>query len=178
VNGDLVGTGASPVNPQLSPLQDNGGTTFTQKPLPGFPGHDKGCAFGAATDQRGFGRTIDWPTVDNGTCTGSEGVVGIATDIGSVELLLGTAAHVSISGRAIDANGRGIVNAAVAVQDPNGTVLKYAFTNSFGYFQLFDVPAGADYVVSIASKRHRFMQSSVVISLDDNVDGLLFVASQ
>jgi hypothetical protein len=178
VNGDLVGTGASPVNPQLEALQVNGGTTLTHKPLPGSPGHDKGCAFGATTDQRGFGRSIDWPHIGNGTCTDTEGVVGLATDIGSVELLLGTAAPVSISGRAVNAIGRGIANATVEIRDTNGNVLKYAFTNSFGYFQLFDVPAGSDYVVTIASKRYRFTQSSYVVSTDDNVDGLLFVASQ
>ena len=61
VNGDLVGTAASPINAKLSVLQTNGGPTLTVALLPGSP------ALGAAAcsdangapltvDQRGFPR--------------------------------------------------------------------------------------------------------------------------
>ena len=53
--GDQFGTGASPVDPRLGHLENNGGPTFTMALLPGSP------AIGAAdpttcgpTDQRGF----------------------------------------------------------------------------------------------------------------------------
>jgi hypothetical protein len=42
VNGDLAGTGASPINPLLSPLQMNGGATLTFALLPGSPAIDSG----------------------------------------------------------------------------------------------------------------------------------------
>lgn len=42
VNGDLAGNSASPINPLLSPLQTNGGTTFTYALLPGSPAIDAG----------------------------------------------------------------------------------------------------------------------------------------
>ena len=162
--------------PQLGLLQHNGGTTPTHMPAFFFPGHDKGCAFGATTDQRGFGRTIDWPGVENGTCTGLEGTVaGLATDIGAVELLVATAAPVSISGRAVQANGRGIANVVVEAFDSQGNLMRQARTNTFGYFVLFDIPAGADYIVMASAKRYRFQQPSRVVSLHDNVDGIVFV---
>jgi CSLREA domain-containing protein len=62
--GDLVGTAASPIDPLLGPLADNGGPTDTHALLPGSPAIDAGnpatpgsgfpaCAL---TDQRGFFR--------------------------------------------------------------------------------------------------------------------------
>ncbi|MFW9257253.1 beta strand repeat-containing protein [Nostoc sp. CALU 546] len=53
----LVGTNASPINPQLSPLQNNGGATLTQALLAGSPAIDAGnnSLVSASTDQRGPG---------------------------------------------------------------------------------------------------------------------------
>jgi hypothetical protein len=58
-NGDRVGTTASPINPNLGPLQNNGGPTETMALLSGSPAIDKGDnnAHGLpGTDQRGFSR--------------------------------------------------------------------------------------------------------------------------
>jgi hypothetical protein len=67
------------VNPLLGPLQDNGGPTFTQAPLPGSPVIDAGTnAGGLAFDQRGRPRTCDGRRLPN--TNGSDG-----TDIGAVE---------------------------------------------------------------------------------------------
>jgi hypothetical protein len=173
--GDQKGSGANPIDPQLGGLQDNGGPTPTHKPAAGFPGHDKGCAFGAETDQRGFARTIDWPSVADGSCTGLEGTVGSSTDIGAVELLGATAAPASISGRVSQQNGRGIENVVIEAWDTQGNVVASVRTNSFGYFTLSEMPSGADYIVTASAKRYRFEQASFVVSLRDNVDGLKFV---
>jgi hypothetical protein len=60
VNGDLVGTSASPIDPKLGPLQDNGGPTPTMALLAGSPAIDAGNNSGApATDQRGYARIVD-----------------------------------------------------------------------------------------------------------------------
>lgn len=64
VNGDQVGTPASPIDPVLGPLADNGGPTQTHKLLAGSPAFDAGdnaLAKDASnntltTDQRGAGR--------------------------------------------------------------------------------------------------------------------------
>jgi hypothetical protein len=61
VNGDQVGSMASPINPKLGPLQNNGGPTPTMALLPGSPAIDAGddSVLGSplflTTDQRGPG---------------------------------------------------------------------------------------------------------------------------
>ena len=60
--GNLLGTAATPIDPLLSPLSNNGGHTQTHLPLPGSPVIDAGDSSFAApplTDQRGFYRVID-----------------------------------------------------------------------------------------------------------------------
>ncbi|HXJ77017.1 MAG TPA: choice-of-anchor Q domain-containing protein, partial [Candidatus Dormibacteraeota bacterium] len=65
--------------PMLGPLQNNGGQAFTHAPLPGSPAIDKGKNFnGAATDQRGFARTINMAGIP-------DAANGDGTDIGAVE---------------------------------------------------------------------------------------------
>jgi hypothetical protein len=60
VNGDLVGTSASPIDPKLGSLQNNGGATLTMALLAGSPAIDAGNNAGApATDQRGITRILD-----------------------------------------------------------------------------------------------------------------------
>ena len=62
VNGDLVGTTASAIDPLLGTLQNNGGTTPTIALLTGSPAIDAGSnPLGLNTDQRGAGfhRTTD-----------------------------------------------------------------------------------------------------------------------
>jgi hypothetical protein len=66
ITGDLVGTGANPINARLNPLQDNGGLTFTHALGTGSPAIDAGnpAAPGSganaclATDQRGISRPV------------------------------------------------------------------------------------------------------------------------
>jgi hypothetical protein len=67
------------LDPQLGPLQSNGGPTATHLPALGSPAIDKGIANGLTTDQRGLARTGDLSLFAN--AAGSDG-----TDIGSVEI--------------------------------------------------------------------------------------------
>jgi hypothetical protein len=62
-NGNQVGSTASPIDPKLGPLQNNGGPTPTQALLPGSPAIDAGdnAASSDPTDQRGL------PRIANGT---------------------------------------------------------------------------------------------------------------
>ncbi|MGB3403240.1 MAG: choice-of-anchor Q domain-containing protein [Microcoleaceae cyanobacterium] len=52
----LVGDGNNPIDPLLSPLQDNGGATQTQALQPGSPAINAGVDNGLTTDQRGEAR--------------------------------------------------------------------------------------------------------------------------
>jgi len=68
--GDLTGSLASPLDPKLGPLADNGGPTLTMALLPGSPAIDAGdTSLAPPTDQRGFPRPF-----------------GPAADIGAYEL--------------------------------------------------------------------------------------------
>jgi hypothetical protein len=61
---DLVGTSASPLDPMLGPLQDNGGPTWTMALLPSSPGIDAGALTDSEWDQRGpgYARLVDGAT--------------------------------------------------------------------------------------------------------------------
>lgn len=88
-NGDQVGTSASPLDPKLGPLQDNGGPTKTLEPLPGSPAIDAGddsLAASLSTDQRGDG----YPRKRYA-----------AVDIGAFEVQVGHP-RISLPGSAID----------------------------------------------------------------------------
>src|SRR5262249_19308959 len=65
-------------DPQLGPLQNNGGTTLTLRRLATSPVTDKGLSYGGR-DQRGVKRPIDIPGKSN--APGGDG-----GDMGSVEL--------------------------------------------------------------------------------------------
>jgi hypothetical protein len=59
---NLIGTAAVPLAPLLGPLQNNGGSTETEAPLPGSPVIDRGSnAAGLSTDQTGGPRVYNWP---------------------------------------------------------------------------------------------------------------------
>ncbi len=76
--GDQTGTVASPINPQLGPLQNNGGLTMTMALFFGSPALDKGNSSGIAVDQRGAPRPFDFSSIAN--ASGGDG-----SDIGAFE---------------------------------------------------------------------------------------------
>jgi hypothetical protein len=67
-------------DPQLGPLQFNGGQTETMVPSPTSPVLDQGKAFGATTDQRGFKRPFMLPTITTVPAGGDR------SDMGAVEM--------------------------------------------------------------------------------------------
>lgn len=85
---DQIGTSASPIDPRLGPLQNNGGPTFTHALLLGSPAIDKGDSSGTTADQRGFGRRKDIPALAN--APGGDGA-----DIGAFESAFATLANIS-----------------------------------------------------------------------------------
>jgi hypothetical protein len=87
-----------------------------------------------------------------------------------------TAANASIGGRVLNANGQGIRNASVVLEGGSLTAPLYTTTGSLGYYQFPGVSAGATYIVSISSKRFTFSQPVRVISLNDDLLDLDFIA--
>ena len=161
--GDQTG-----VDPLVAALADNGGLTPTIALLPGSSAIDKGnsALSGQTTDQRGFARPVDNPNVTN--ASGGNGA-----DIGAFEVqpAAPTAATVTIGGRVLAANGRGIARARVSITDANGETRR-ATTNGFGYYRFGDVAVGETYVVEASAKRHRF--AAQVLTVGEETNGLNF----
>lgn len=81
-----------------------------------------------------------------------------------------TAAGVSVAGRVVNSEGRGISNGKVGMLDPSGRTW-YALTNPFGYFNFENVPAGATYVFSVKAKGYQ--PTSVAREVTEDVADLV-----
>lgn len=126
---DIVGTNASPVNPELGALADNGGPTETMAPASGSPALGSGNAelfadtvsgFPFTTDQRGAPRVGS-----GGSSTTSDG-----TDIGAVELqptpsVTGLSEQTGKPGQTVTITGTGFWEASAV---DFGTVAATSFT--------------------------------------------------
>jgi len=86
-----------------------------------------------------------------------------------------TAASVSVSGRVLTRQGRGIRNVIVRLVDEQGQH-KITTTTSFGYFRFADVPAGQTYTISVSGKKYSFTQPARVLNLTGDADEINFVA--
>lgn len=86
-----VGTAASPIDPKLAPLANNGGATQTHALQVESPAIDKGNSFGLTNDQRGLTRPVDNPSIMNANN-------GDGGDIGAFEVAYSPPSTLSISG--------------------------------------------------------------------------------
>ena len=86
----------------------------------------------------------------------------------AIGMLAPSAAGVTVSGRVLTAEGRGLRNARVTITDQSG-VSRTVVTSSFGYYTFTDVEVGQTYLIGVASKRYHFTPRllQVVDSLSD-----------
>ena len=89
--------------------------------------------------------------------------------------LLPTAAPVSLSGRAVRADGLGISSARLILVSSSGKS-RLALTNQFGYYHFDNVDSGETYVLSITSKSYRFSNATRVVNLIDEMSDVDFTA--
>ena len=152
-------------DPNLGPLADNGGSTFTHALLTGSIAIDVGSNAlipnGITTDQRGMSRIVD------GDINGSAIV-----DIGSFEVQVITAASVTISGRVLSGK-RGVSNAIVYLTDQNGNI-RTARTSSFGYYIFEDVEIGQTTIFNVYHRRYQF--DTQVVTPNNVIENLDFTA--
>lgn len=85
-----------------------------------------------------------------------------------------TAAMVSISGRVMTSDGRGLRNAVVTLTNAAGDT-RTARTSTFGFYRFDEIGAGQTVIVGVRSKLYQF--SPQVINLNDNVSGVDFTAA-
>lgn len=157
--------------PLLDPLDYYGGTTPTRRLQTGSPAIDKGFSFTLTTDRRGtgFARPVDNPSITNATN-------GDGSDIGAFEVQAPTAATVSVGGRVLTMNGRGIMNVRLSLTDSSGQV-RTATTTSFGYYRFDDVQAGETYILSASGKHYTFSQPLQVLNINGETDAVDFIAN-
>jgi hypothetical protein len=86
-----------------------------------------------------------------------------------------TAASVSISGRVLTSNRRGLSSALVYLTDSEGNT-RTARTSSFGYYRFNDISAGQSVTVTVVSKRYQFALQ--VVNVNEEMSGLNFLAEQ
>ncbi|MFN3330159.1 MAG: carboxypeptidase regulatory-like domain-containing protein [Pyrinomonadaceae bacterium] len=84
-----------------------------------------------------------------------------------------TAASVTVRGRVMTPDGRGLMNARVVMTDSKGNS-RTVMTTHFGYYRFEDVQVGELYIFRVESKRYEFMPQAVVVMED--IDNLDFVA--
>ncbi len=104
----------------------------------------------------------------------------ITGQIGSYQFLVSaptitTAATVTVSGRAQTAKGKGIRNARVTLTDANGNS-QMSLTGVRGNYKFTDLAAGNTYIISVTAKHYTFVQSSRVLSINEDLEGVDFVA--
>jgi Zn-dependent metalloprotease len=135
--GDKVGTNTDPINPRLTPLQDNGGPTFTHALLAGSPAIDagnpatpggggNGCL---ATDQRGVSRPVG-PRCDIGSY--EYNAPGISSSTGTPQISgINTAFPSPLKVFVIDNSNTAVNNAVVTFTAPSiGASVVFASTGT------------------------------------------------
>ena len=85
-----------------------------------------------------------------------------------------TAASVSVAGKVITDDGRGLRNARVTLTDARGET-RIVTTTSFGSYRFDDVAAGQTYIISVVSKRFQFAPQ--VVFVGEEITGLDFTAA-
>lgn len=88
-----------------------------------------------------------------------------------------TAASVSLSGRILAPNGSGLRNAVVTLSGGLLTQPLVSRSSSFGYFSFEGVVVGQTYIITVHSKRYGFAQQSLVVTLMDEISGIVFQAN-
>ncbi|CAN5238695.1 hypothetical protein BH20ACI2_BH20ACI2_00880 [soil metagenome] len=120
--------------------------------------------------------TLNTRTSLRGRALALDGAVTLDTNgINNVCALGTTAASVSISGRVVTAEGRGIRDAQVWMIDSEGSRWT-VITSSLGYYSFTDVEAGNFYILGVASRRYRFETRAV--SASDSIANFDFLAQE
>ncbi len=123
----------------------------------------------------GLGTTADSTTsvgLRSATIRTQEGEIITCTFTNQVVL----AAPVSVEGRVTDTNGRGLSNVMVRITDISNGVTFTTYSNSFGRYAFNNLEVGGTYQVAVSSKRYVFDPDTMIINLNDNVNGLDFIS--
>lgn len=116
---------------------------------------------------------IDLATLTVGI-TLEEGEIVTCTFVNAITLP--TAAKVSIAGRVATKNADAVRNVMLHLSGPTPEETYVTYTNGFGYFRFDGVEVGKAYTLTISAKGYSFTPSTMLINLEDNIEGLDFIA--
>lgn len=88
-----------------------------------------------------------------------------------------SAALASISGRVSSPSGAGIKSVILSIQDASRGFILTTITGPFGYYRFDRLGVGRSYVITLTAKRFTFTSSPMLITLDDEISGLDWVAN-
>lgn len=88
-----------------------------------------------------------------------------------------SAAPVSLSGRVMDASGRGVSGSTITVLNPNSGAAIRVRSNPFGYYTVTGLPAGELFVVTIIDKRYTFSNDTRSVTLNEDLADMDFIAN-
>jgi uncharacterized repeat protein (TIGR02543 family) len=128
--------------------------------------------------KRDLGFTAVYPggTVDAASNTASAAGVSSFSQWAAGNLAP-TSANVSLGGRILTADGRGIQNARVTVSGNSVPLKLTTTTGPFGYYRIDNLEAGETYVVTVEAKRFTFRVPSRVIGLTDSLTDVDFIGN-
>jgi subtilisin family serine protease len=86
-----------------------------------------------------------------------------------------TAGGAFVAGSVIDSEGRALKNVRVTLLNADGSGMRTALTNLFGFYHFEEVEVGNLYILSIQSKRYTFENSPLVFTLGENYTATSFV---
>lgn len=93
---------------------------------------------------------------------------------GAVNILVPTAATVTIGGNVHSPKGNPLAQVRVTLTDSDGQT-RTARTNSFGNYRFADVATGEIYVLTVSGKGYQFASPTQIVNVQDNLDNLDFV---
>ncbi len=92
-------------------------------------------------------------------------------------MLVPTAAQADLSGRAANADGRGISRARITLTDGQTGATRTVLTNNFGYFSFRAVKSGVTYIIKAEAKNYTFGNPQV-INVNDSLGEINFNADR
>ena len=117
------------------------------------------------TPQQTTGARYDWSNWSNGGAISHSVMPTVSTTYTANFTVMPTGANVTVSGRILTSDLRGLRNASVSMTDVNG-VSRTATTSSFGFFSFSDVATGQTYTFRVSSRLFRFSPQTVTVNDD------------
>lgn len=89
-----------------------------------------------------------------------------------------TAANVSLAGSVVTQSGKAIKGAVITVMNAATLETVSVKSNNFGRFVVDGLPAGDFYFVNVFHPRYTFQNNSQSLTLNDVVEGMVFISNQ